>query len=202
MRFGFEPQRVLDFDIEVRPLGWYGGDWVHKEVTAIGWAWIIDGEPAHPEVYYLDRTKRSSKRMLQAFKAAYIQADMVVGHYIRGFDLPNLNWAYAEHDMPLLGPKLTHDTKGDLVKMQGLSKSQENVASFLGIESPKVGMNMAAWRAANRLTDEGFELAVERVLGDVIQNIEMREALLKRELLGRPRMWYPDGSGATQSYSA
>ena len=196
-----DAKRVLDFDIEVRPLSWYGGDWVTKEPTAIAWAWIEDGKATNGEVHMLSHRKGSGKRMLSAFREAYDEADMVCGHYIRGFDLPTLQWGYAEYRLPLLTEKLTHDTKGDLIKMQGLSKSQENLASALGIASPKVGMSMNDWRQANRLTPIGLELVEERVVADVVQNIEMRAELIRLGWLGAPRLWTPDGSGTTPSYT-
>lgn len=189
---GFNSPRVLDFDIEARPLGWYAGDWVHKEVTVIAFGWCDD--PDTVRAVFLTRAKGSAKRMLQTFKKAYDEADVVAGHYIRGFDLSTLNAMYAEHELPGLGAKLTHDTKGDLKNLQGISKSQENLAAWLGIPSPKVGMNMEDWRKANRLTPEGISLAVDRAIGDVKQNIEMRAELIRRGLLGEPKWWYPGGS--------
>lgn len=190
---GFSAQRVLNFDIEVRPLGWYGGDWVHKEATVIACAWEDDVEGTL-DAYYLDRRAGSAEKMLKAFKKRYDQADIVAGHYIRGFDLPTLQAGYAEYGLPLLGPKRTSDTKESLVKLQGISKSQENLASWLGIVSPKIGMNMEDWRKANRLTPEGIDYAVERAMGDVKQNIEMRAELLRRGLLGPTKTWEPGTS--------
>ena len=195
MEFGFEPQAILDFDIEARPLGWYGGDWVHKEVTAIAWSWIhSDGTHSKPICYQLTKRKHSMSNMLNAFAVAYDLADIVVGHWIRGFDLPLLQTAMIDNNLPLLGPKLTHDTKEALVKFQGLSKSQMNLASILGIDSPKVNMTQQDWREANRLTRAGLALVKERVEADVLQNIEMRQQLLERGLLNPPRLWQPSTS--------
>jgi hypothetical protein len=182
---------VLDFDIESRPLGWISQDYVHQEVTAICTAWIVGGEPTDLQVHLLDRRRDSSARMLRAFKKRYDEADMVTGHYIRGFDLPQLNAAMLEFNLEGLGPKLSHDTKNDLVGMQGISKSQENLASLLGVEAPKVRMNMAMWRDANRLTNSGMLLTRDRVVGDVVQHVHLRQALIERKMLRSPRMWVP-----------
>lgn len=200
MNIGFKAKRVLDFDIEARPLGWYGGDWVHKEVTVIASAWC-DAPESTLQVLFLTNKKGSAVRMLNGFKERYDAAGIVAGHYIRGFDLGTLNAMYAEHGIPGLGEKLTHDTKGDLVRMSGISKSQENLASWLGIKNPKVGMTMQDWRSANRLTPEGIALAVERAGGDVLQNIEMRAELMRRGLLGPPKLWTP-GDGPGPKYHA
>ena len=201
LTIGFSTPRILDFDIEARPLGWYGGDFVHKETTAIASAWVVDGEAADIELVLLDRTKGSAERMYRAFLKRYAEADMVTGHYIRGFDLPVLNSGCFELDLGPLPEKLAHDTKGDLLRFQGLSKSQENLGSILGISAPKVSMSQGDWREANRLTPLGRELVSERVVGDVIQHVLMRAELLKRGFLGPPRLWTPGSGGATPSYT-
>ena len=201
VRHTSKTQRVLDFDIESRPLGWLGGDYVHQEVTAIASAWIVDGSYSELEVYHIDKRATSHKSMLRRFKERFDQADMVVGHFIRAYDLPKVNAGLIEFGLPLLTDKLTHDTKLDLVKYSGTSKSQENMAAEFGIEAPKVQMNAHKWRLANRLSEEGLRAVRERAGGDVIQNIQLREALLARGLLGPPKMWEPGGGGQEAAYT-
>ena len=186
----YPQHRMLNFDIEARPLGWLGGDFVHKEVTAIGCAWHDDPEGSM-EVYLLTKDERSAKTMMRRFWERYNQADVVVGHYIRNYDLPTLQAEYIELGLPILGEKLTADTKNDLVKHQGISKSQENMGAMMGIEAPKVQMNVAKWREANRLTKAGLALTYERVAGDVRQNIQLHAELSRRGLLSPPKLWTP-----------
>lgn len=187
-RNGTFKTRILDFDIESRPLGWYGGEFVHQEVTAIASAWTDDPEGTL-DILLLNKRAGSSERMLKAFLKRYNEAGMVTGHYIRGFDLPQINAACLEFNLPPLAPKLTHDTKGDLIRFQGVSKSQENLSSILGVSAPKVQMSQGDWRAANRLTEEGFNLVAERVGGDVLQHVELRNELLRRRMLLPPKQW-------------
>src|SRR4051812_11930508 len=103
--------RILDFDVECRPLAWYGGDWVTKQPTAIAWKFI--GEPGGIGVAWIGASDRSSRvldeerLMLLAFVDAYDSADVVTGHYIRGFDLPLINGALDRLCLPGLGPKWT-----------------------------------------------------------------------------------------------
>lgn len=188
------PLRVLDFDCEARPLHWISGDYVSKEITAIAWAWC--DAPEHVECYLLGETDPVS--MLLAFRAAYEQADVVTGHYIRGYDLPMVNGALTEYQLPALGDKLSHDTKLDLVRRQGLSGSQENLGTMLKLVHPKVKMDQAKWRDANRLTPEGIALTRERVVGDVRQHIEMRKRLMELGYLGPPRLWKAGGETSTE----
>lgn len=197
--------RILDFDCECRPLSWYGGDYNSKEITAIAWAWIDPDDPSKPlgDVECKTLSARSSEKslrsMLAAFCRAYDSADIVTGHYIRGFDLPLINGALLELAMPPLRAKFSHDTKIDLIRFQGHSKSQENLGGLLGLHNPKVGMSQADWRAANRLTREGIELAKERVIGDVVQHVEMRNRLMERGMLKAPVLW-SSGSAAEEKY--
>lgn len=179
------PLRVLCFDLEARPLGWYAGDQTHKEITVAAWCWQ-DGEP---EAKALSKDRRTRVPMLKTLRHQYDQADIVYGHYIRAFDLPLLNAMLIEQNEPPLGQKLTHDTKIDLVPMHGISKSQENLSAMLGIPAPKIHLNTQEWRKANRLEDG--DAAIQRAIGDVRQNMLMRAELIRRGLLRPPKVWRP-----------
>lgn len=190
------PFRVLDFDVEARPLHWISGDYVSKEITAIAWAWV--DAPDEVTCYLLGDSRPAV--MLQAFRAAYERADMVTGHFIRGYDLPMINGALTEYQLPALPDKLTQDTKLDLVRRAGLSGSQENIGAMLDLENPKVKMDQKKWRDANRLTPEGLKAVRERVTGDVKQHIEMRRRLLELGYLGPPVLW-KGGAAKVEAYT-
>jgi hypothetical protein len=190
------PMRVLDFDCEARPLHWISGDYVSKEITAIAWAWT--DQPDNVTCYLLGQTDPVT--MLQAFCEAYRQADMVTGHFIRGYDLPMVNGSLTEYQLPSLPDKLSQDTKLDLVRRQGLSGSQENIGVMLGLEREKVKMDQRSWRDANRLTPEGLEKTRKRVVGDVQQHIEMRARLLRLGYLAPPVVWR-GGAAPVEQYT-
>lgn len=196
VRVRTRPMRILDFDVEARPLHWISGDYVSKEITAIAWAWVDD--PNHTECALLGET--TPEDMLAAFLHFYNQADMVTGHFIRGYDLPMVNGALTEYGLPALSDKLSQDTKLDLVRRQGLSGSQENIGAMLKLNHPKVKMDQAKWRTANRLTPEGFAFTRARVIGDVQQHIEMRQRLLELGYLGPPKVW-KSGSAMVEEYT-
>ena len=181
--------RVLDFDCECRPLSYLGSDYTTGEITAIAACWIVNGKPRGVRAWVLG--KDEPRTMLKEFKALYDAADMVTGHFIRGFDLNLVNGGLFDHNLPPLGAKLSHDTKQDMNRIKYMSMSQENMATELGIEAPKVHMSQADWREANRLTPRGLRLTRARVVGDIKQHVAMREELLRRGWLGRPKMWTP-----------
>lgn len=180
--------RILDFDLENRPLSYLGQDFTTAEVTAI--AWCFDGEPKTMRCVLLGRD--DPEQMLREFVARYNAADMVTGHYIRMHDLPILNGSLIEQGMNPLEEKLTCDTKLDLVsKGPVFSASQENLSAMLGLVAPKVKMNTVLWREANRLTSAGLKLSAKRAIGDVVQHMALRRELVKRDLLGPPKAWRP-----------
>jgi hypothetical protein len=198
---------ILDFDIENRPLSYLGSDYTTGEVTAI--AWQVVGKPRTADCVVLGvscqhpgcddvHCGETLEEVLSRFVAAYDEADMVTGHYIRGHDLPVLNGALLELGRAPLGDKLTHDTKNDLVNRKYLSASQENLGATLGLRAPKVKMDQAKWREANRLTPEGVELTKKRVVGDVRQHIELRQRLLEIGALRPPVMWSGRASKSTR----
>jgi hypothetical protein len=197
---GARAQRVLVFDLEARPIAWYGGDWVTKQITIASSAWVDDPEGTM-ETYYLTKDSRSFPRMLTKIANRIASADVVSGHYIRGFDLPLLNGNLFLSDLPLLGPVLTQDTKGELPKMGGMSKSMENLGGSLHLDQPKVGMNTGRWFEANTLEVEGMAYARVRAEGDVLENIELRAELLRRGALGPPKLWHPGDGNMAGPYS-
>ena len=186
MKFTGQPARILDFDCEARPLSYLGQDFTTRELTAIAAQFI--GEK---KIYCWALGESSPKEMLEGFRALYDRADIVTGHFIRSYDLPLIQATLLEHGLPSLGPKMTCDTKSDLIKFQGISKSQESLGAMLGLKHPKIGMNQTDWRTANRLTEEGIQRTKRRVKGDVVQHVELRAELLRRNMLKPPRRWTP-----------
>lgn len=182
----YRPLRVLDFDIENRPLAYLGMDYTSAEITAIAAGWADESA-----VYVWALGEVALSQMLGEFVKLYNQADIVTGHYIRNHDLPIINGALMELGLDPLSEKLTSCTKNDLVKRKNISVSQENLSEMLGISAPKVQMNQPKWREANRLTPEGIALTKKRVVGDIKQHKQLRKKLIDKGLLGSPKLWKP-----------
>jgi hypothetical protein len=188
--------RVLDWDIENRPLSYLGSDFTTGEVTAIAWAWT--DKPSRVTVRLLGETPLPD--ILAEFVEAYNAADMVTGHYITGHDLPMVNGALMECRMPPLADKWVQDTKTQMMRSKGLSLSQESLGAMFRLDKKKESMNQSQWRAANRLTPEGLAEVRRRVVGDVKQHIALRRELLEGGYLAAPRMWY-SGSSKAEPYT-
>lgn len=191
MKVRLEPQRILDFDIETRRIGFHsGGRWKPDgcEPIAVAWSWT-DEEKV--DVIVLGADTIVAWDILDEFRDVYDQADIVTGHYIRPFDLPILNGAMMEYGLPPLDEKLTSDTKLDLVSRAGLSASQENLSALYELVQDKFHMNDHRWREAARLTPEGLERARRRVVDDVKQHKALRRVLIEAGFLKPPKVWRP-----------
>jgi hypothetical protein len=178
--------RILDFDIENRPLSYLGMDFTTAEITSI--AASFHGEK---RIYTWLLGVDETDEILEGFRELYDDADIVTGHYIRRHDLPIITDMRFEVGLPNLGPKLTVDTKTDLLAGKGISKSQENLSEMLELPAPKVHMNTPRWRKANRLTEEGIALTRKRVEGDIVQHKALYAALVDEKRLGPPVLWKP-----------
>lgn len=189
--------RVLDFDIENRPLSYWMADRPTAEITAIASCWV--GEPDSMEVSVLTRDMDSPRPVLEAFLRRYNEADIVTGHYITRHDLPIINGALMELGMPLLSSKLTCDTKVHMMKKADVPATQEYLLEVLDIRNiygerfEKFHMTQHMWRDANRLTAPGIRATVERVTSDVFAHMALRERMLELGMLRPPKMWNPGG---------
>jgi len=209
-------KRILDFDIENRPLSYWAPDMPTADITSIASAWRGDHDsmqvsllappcwhPGHedhcPE---MPDFLVSTKVMLERFVARYDEADIVTGHYIRKHDLPIINGMLYDEGMPLLGAKLTSDTKLDMMKKADIPATQEFILELLDPQCPigipliKYHMSQRTWREANRLTRKGVEQTRIRVQNDVHAHEHMRDEMITRGMLRGPRMWYPGGGAS------
>lgn len=184
--------RVLDFDIENRPLAYMGDDYTSGDITAIAASFFGESK-VHLWLMGADgRWHRDEyEEMLAGFRGLYDQADVVTGHYIRKHDLPVINGGLMEMQMPLLDQKLAWDTKIDLVGTRYLSLSQENLSAYYRLSHKKEHMNQAHWRTANRFLPEGIAETRRRAVGDVKQHKRLKAELSELGALKAPGLWRP-----------
>lgn len=178
--------KILHFDIEALPGHWIGGDYVSKIPTAIAYSWA-DEDEVSVFTHYEYPPEALAFMMAQQLESA----DIVTGHYIRRFDLPLINGELLRAGYAALAPLTTSDTKDDVYKAHGRSKSQKNLSAMLEIEAPKVDVTLRDWEGFNQKR-YGYEQAgIDRVVGDVIQHKQLRKALLDLYWLGPTKTWRP-----------
>lgn len=177
--------KILDFDIENRPLSYWIPDMPTAEITAIASCWV--GDLSSLEVHLLG--EYTVEEILDAFIKRYNEADIVTGHYISRHDLPHINGALLELGRPPLGPKLVSDTRTNMFKKQGVPATQEYLMEILGVEVGKEHMTQGDWREANRLTPKGLTRTKTRVTKDVIGHMLLRSKMLELGLLKSAKVW-------------
>lgn len=192
--------RVLDWDIENRPLSYWVPDMPTAQITAIASMWVGDHDSLRMD-YLLtpESTEDDERGMLGRFIERYNEADLVTGHYIRRHDLPITNAMLYELGLPLMEAKMSCDTKLDMFKKADLPATQEFLIDTLkptcplGVTLEKFHMSQTAWREANRLSPAGLKLTIHRVMSDVHAHSHLRDAMLAKGYLKGPSMWNPGG---------
>lgn len=195
--------RVLHLDFECRPGFWYGGDFVTKIPTAV--ATMFADEEDEPEVLTAigigERGEQRRRRMIRRFVERYDAADVVVGHFLRGFDLLLANAELLRLGERVLGPKLTLDTKLDMSSRTGLSTSQENLCAMFEVEHQKLPGNEPLWRRACEGYADGVEWLKQRVAGDVVSNVELKDRLIALNALSEPKRWSGTAAGRSRYHA-
>ncbi len=160
----------LVIDIENKP-GTYGpGDYTHPKVTAIGWG-PLDRQATSTEGRAFCRL--DVDKMVDAaeeFRAVWDAADRIVGHNCRRHDRKILDGWYMALGLPLLSSKRIIDTYLDLPKMQGLSRSLENLTARWGCPILKPHLEEHVWEAAYDGIPWAVEVMNQRVQADVAIN--------------------------------
>ena len=176
----------LAADLENEP-GTYGpGDYTHPKITAIGWGWLEKTHPHIPQTQgrILRRDDPKSMRVIATeFREVWDQADFIIGHNFRRHDIKILDGWYTSLDLPLLTRKRIVDTYLDQPRMQGLSRSLENLAARWGCPIKKMHMEEHVWEAAYDGVPWATDLMRRRVQSDVSITIWLYGELIERGLL-------------------
>jgi hypothetical protein len=189
MRLRQEESNILVFDIECRPTAWFGGDFVGKSITAAAWV-FLDSEM--PVAEAITRDDVDTERVMRPLIEAVEAADLLVGHFIRGFDLPVISGDLERLGWAPLDPVLTVDTKIDRKQTMGLSESLENLAARYELEAQKMSMHEPWWENFNLWVDwDSRERVLDRVKSDILATRELYLRLLNEDRLKAPKVWSP-----------
>jgi len=197
LRYVLPEETELCFDLENRPLAyWYDGQ-TTAEITAFGWKWkhedVVHSMLLKKDGRFLLETGKtlSDRRAYEAFTDVLTSAGLVFGHNIRRHDLPMFQAGLLRRQLPILPELKTSDTLTDYPKRSGMSRSLENLAAMYELEGEKYNMSQPAWEKANRLSDDGMELAHKRVVADVLLQERLRDRLKGLTILKPEKTWKP-----------
>lgn len=186
----WEPERILDFDIETVAAGFADPDWVPQKITCVAWSWVGE-EDVHCTIAtsegLFSRPERRRK-MLVPLLEAISEAEMLTGHNLLRFDLPVLASECMRLGLPVVGRRLVQDTMR-LKRSKGFKKGQDNLIELLGTQTQKIPLSWQGWQLAYE--EKGWYGIKERAAADVRGHKEIRDELLKRKWLKPPVWWTP-----------
>lgn len=184
---------VLIFDIEARPTAWIGGDFVGRTMTAYAFTYLDDDEVYSDAITAGDKDRFAM--MCVSLASALETATLVVGHFIRGFDLPVINADLERVKQGSLPRLMTADTKSDRLQGVGISESLENLSARYELEVQKMAMNEPSWEEFNLWqTPESRRKVIQRCETDILGTKELYKALLEAGRLKAPKAWDPSNA--------
>jgi uncharacterized protein YprB with RNaseH-like and TPR domain len=132
-------------------------------------------------IIILPKTQFNDSTAIKMFKKVYEKYDIIVGHYIKGFDLPYINSKLLLLGQPRLAPKFQIDTyfvAKHYAKRAIRSKSLEHLADVLGFEEQKMRIRCKTWNDAR----DGMPTAIQRLVRRCISDVMLTEQLYEKML--------------------
>lgn len=181
---------VLIFDLECRPTAWIGGDFVGRSLTAYAYTYLHSDEVVADAILPGDQERFAL--MVISIASAVETADVNVGHYIKGFDLPLLNADLERIHQVTLPRMVVVDTKIDRITGLGISESLENLAARYELNVQKMDMREPYWEEFNLWqTPKSRQRVLDRVTSDILATKELYLALEAEGRLKSPSIWDP-----------
>lgn len=181
-------RRILDFDIETVAAGFADPDWVPQKITCVAWSWVdsdfVESRICGPEGIFGDPSARA--RMLQPLLDEIAQADIVTGHNLIRFDIPIVNSECMRLGFDPIREVKVQDTMR-VFRSKGFKKGQDNLGRLFKIQNEKLALDWQAWQDAYDEPD--WETIRERAESDVLMHKELREEMLRRDILKPPVVW-------------
>lgn len=192
------PQRVLVFDIETAPLHSYhfrvwkediAPDQLQNRTWIICWSakWAgqktVHADTVTPE----EALAEDDSRVVASLASLVREADVVVAHNLKGFDLKILNTRLLDLRQPPLPPVTMLDTLDSVKRNFKLEYNRlDYLARFLGLE-PKHKMQMRDWILATK-GDEKSLRKMTRYCKHDTQLLEDVLGIIRPYVKGLPRM--------------
>lgn len=163
--------RILLIDVETSPLEVYCWDiWnqniglnqIIKDWSILSFAakWLDEDK-----MIYMDTSKKSNprddKQLVREICKLLDQADFVVSHYGKSFDIPKIEARRLYHDLPLFHMPKHEDTKLMSKKAKFTSHKLEYLAKYLGLKVKKLVSRkfagMELWKAVLNKSAEAWK---------------------------------------------
>jgi len=182
--------KILHLDCEALSAGYPTGTYnkVPQKMTAIAWSW---GGDDNIEVISCGKKgifdEEIRAKMIKKFLPILEEANILSGHYLRGFDMPLFVEECHRLNLPMPSAKLVLDTM-DLPKGV-MKKGLDNLAIIYELPAEKMEMNWAQWyKAYGNPTWDEIE---QRVASDVLLQKYVLFEQQKRKIQKPPKKWSP-----------
>lgn len=200
--------RVLDLDVETIAAGFADPNWVPQKITCVAYSWIGENEVTCFICGPLGLFGRPELRreMLAPLLDAIAEADYVTGHNLERFDLGVINADAMRLDLPPIVSVQVQDTMR-VMRAKGFKKGQDNMGRLFHTLEQKLSLDWQAWQDAydevgpvetveglERLLNPNVDAVMwptirDRAVSDVIMHKQLRNEVIKRGILKKPRMW-------------
>lgn len=189
-----EDMKVLVFDIETLPIVAYvwkvwdeniGMNQIIKDWCVLSWSakWLGDDKIISDVLTPKEVSKRDDKRLVGAFWKLLDEADVVIAHNGKRFDIRKLNTRFWKNGLNRPASYKIIDTLSSAKASFGLTfNKQDFIARFLGIQE-KLDTDFELWAAC----DNGDKEALQYMLEYNEQDVRMLE-----EIYYEMRNWIPN----------
>ena len=154
--FGSAP-KVLVFDIETLPMECYSWgvgkqflspDNIIKEWSVLSWAakWMMTEEVMYDLATPEEAINRDDKRVCQSLWELFDEADILIAHNGRRFDVRKMNARFIFHEMMPPSPYQTIDTYNDVKSVAAFTSFKQGyLTQFLALEE-KLDTAYSLWK--------------------------------------------------------
>lgn len=174
----FASARVLSFDIETAPmLSYHWGLWnqniyidnVHKDWCILTWAakWIFEDKVYSERISPDEVIERDDKRIVKSLWNLLDQADIVIAHNAKKFDVRVANARFLKHGLkPPSHYQVVDTLKVARKQFRLMSNKLDDICTYMGIEG-KMETPKGLWKKAVEGDQEAIYIMDEYCVQDV-----------------------------------
>jgi len=174
----FANARVLSFDIETAPmLSYHWGLWnqniymdnVHKDWCILTWAakWIFEDKVYSERISPDEVIERDDKRIVKSLWNLLDQADIVIAHNAKKFDVRVANARFLKHGLrPPSHYQVVDTLKVARKQFRMMSNKLDDICTYMGIEG-KMETPKGLWKKAVEGNQEAIYIMDEYCVQDV-----------------------------------
>jgi DNA polymerase elongation subunit (family B) len=169
---------ILLLDIETAPI--HGSFWqlgkqyiraeqIEEDWFIFGWSakWLLSTEIQSDFVTPKEAVKREDKRIMQSIHKLISQADIIIGHNVKKFDIPKLKTRFFLNKMKPPMPYLLLDTLQIAFKEFSFSSSKLDYLSQIILSKKKLHTDFQLWVRCEKGEQEALDYMEEYCHKDV-----------------------------------